>query len=219
MSSLTIILTSTVNVNLKKCALVQVDKNERIQTYLQAILKWLKESNLNIILVENSGYNFDELNKEKELYKDRFEVITFNENELEESKHLKNNDSKGASEIFAINYAFNNSRMAKQSTFIIKITARYFLVELENYLEKYDLNEFDCLSQSDMLRCEMIGSHINNFHDIFNISLVDKNGNYNGHIENIWNERKSKYKRILMCKLFKIELTKRGGSHWPFVDI
>jgi hypothetical protein len=219
MSSVTIILTSTVNVNFTKCALVQVDKTERLQTYLKAILRWIKETNFNIILVENSGHNFDELNAEKELYKDRFEVITFKENELEETKYLKYNSSKGASEIFAINYAFNNSRTAKQSNFIIKITARYFLDELENYLNGYNLNEYDCLSQCDMLRCEMIGSHINNFHNIFDINLLDKNGNYNGHIENIWNERKSQYKRILICKLFKIELTKRGGSHWPFVTI
>lgn len=219
MSLPTIILTSTVNVNLNKCALVQIDKNDRLQTYLKAILRWLKETNFNIVLVENSGYNFDELNEEKELYKNRFEVVTFDEKELENAKYLKYNPSKGASEIFAINYAFNNSIIAKQSNFIIKITARYFLSELENYLKKYDLNEYDCLSQSDMLRCEMIGSHINNFHRIFDIELVDKNGNYNGHIESIWDERKSQYKRILICKLFQIELTQRGGSNWPFNNI
>jgi len=219
MSLPTIILTSTVNVNLNKCALVQVDKNDRLQTYLKAILRWLKETNFNIILVENSGHNFDELNEEKELYKNRFEVVTFDEKDLQDAKYLKYNPSKGASEIFAINYAFNNSKTAKQSNFIIKITARYFLSELENYLKKYDLNEYDCLSQSDMLRCEMIGSHINNFHHIFDINLVDKNGNYNGHIESIWDEKKSQYKRILICKLFQIELTQRGGSNWPFNNI
>jgi hypothetical protein len=219
MSSTTIILTSTVNVNSNKVYLFQVDKNERLETYLKSVLRWLKETNFNIVLVENSGYNYDELNVEKELYKDRFEVITFNENELEEANYLKGNNSKGDSEMFSINYAFNNSRIAKQSNFIIKITARYFLVELEDYLKKYDLNDFDCLSQYDMLRCEMIGSHINNFNHIFNIILVSKLGYYYGHIESIWNERKSEYSRILMCNPFQIEPTQRGGVPGSYDDI
>ena len=221
MSSTTIILTSTVNVNLKKIFLFQLDKNERLQIYLKAVLRWLKETKFNIVLVENSGYNYDELNVEKELYKERFEVISFNENELDECNYLKDNNSKGDSEMFSINYAFNNSRIAKQSNFIIKITARYFLIELEDYLKKYDLNDFDCLSQHDMFRCEMVGSHVNNFNHIFNINLVSNADYYCGHIESIWKERKSeyKYRRILICDPFKIEPTQRGGIPETYDDI
>ena len=219
MSYPTIILTSTVNVNFCKYFLFQVDKNERLQTYLKAVLRWLKETNFNIVLVENSGHNYDELNAEKELYKDRFEVITFNENEIEEANYLKGNNSKGASEIFSINYAFNNSRIAKESNFIIKITARYFLVEFEDYLKKYDLNEYDCLSQNVMLRCEIIGSHVKNFDYIFNKNLINKHGNYEGHIESLWCERKSQYERILICDPFQIEPTQRGGVPGSYDDI
>ena len=105
----TIILTSTINVNLKKCYLFQKDANSRLDTYLKSILQWLYKTNFNIILVENSGYNYNELNNEKEIYKHRFEVITFIEDELEEARYLKNNNSKGASEIFSIQYAFFHS--------------------------------------------------------------------------------------------------------------
>ena len=90
--NITIILTSTVNINKKKSFLYQIDKNERINTYLKSILQWLNKTNFNIILVENSGYNFDELNNEKEIYKNRFEVITFKENELNDAKYLINNE-------------------------------------------------------------------------------------------------------------------------------
>ena len=120
--STTIILTSTVNVNFNKCWLYQTSVNDRLQTYLSAILQWLTKTTFNIVLVENSGYNYDELSAEKELYKDRFEVITFIESEQEQAKYLENNNSKGASEMFSINYAFNNSNIIKQSNFIIKIT-------------------------------------------------------------------------------------------------
>ena len=217
-SNVTIILTSTVNINKKKSFLYQIDKNERIKTYLKSILQWLTKTNFNIILVENSGYNFDELNYEKNKYKNRFQVITFKENELNDAKYLFNNDSKGASEIFAINYAFKNSKFT-DSIFIIKITARYFIPELEEYLSNYNLDKYDCLTQNNRNRCEMVGSHINNFKDIFNINLLNKNNLYDSHIENIWKYRTSKYKNILICKEFSIESTQRGGLFEKFTTI
>jgi hypothetical protein len=207
----TIILTSTVNINPIKWWLFQIDKNDRLQTYLKSVLQWLMKTDFKIVLVENSGYKYDELNAEKELYKDRFEVITFVESELEESKFLLGNTHKGASEIFAINYGFNHSKLTKTSDFIIKITARYFIPELENYLKKYDLNEYDCLTQNTRGRCEMVGSHIKNFQHIFNINTFDKNGFYVCHIESLWEERTTEYARILICESFQIDPTQMGG--------
>jgi hypothetical protein len=220
-NNITIILTSTVNVNEKKSFIYQKNKNERMNTYLRSISQWLHKTKFNIVLVENSGYNFDELNTEKEIYKDRFEVISFKENELDDAKYLMYNNSKGASEIFAINYAFNNSRIIKNNNtnFIIKITARYFIPELENYLLSYNLNYYDCLTQNNRSRCEMIGSHIKNFQDIFNPELLDKNNNYDGHIENIWKYRTMQYDKVLVCKEFNIESTQRGGLEKVFVNI
>jgi len=221
-SNITIILTSTVNINKKKSYLYQIDKNERINTYLKSILQWLNKTNFNIILVENSGYNFDELNYEKDKYKNKFEVISFKETEISDAKYLMNNDSKGASEIFAINYAFKNSKLIKnidKSNFIIKITARYFIPELEQYLSNYNLDEYDCLTQNNRNRCEMVGSHVNNFKDIFNINLLNKNNVYDSLIENIWKYRTSKYNKILICKEFSIESTQRGGLFEQFTTI
>lgn len=207
----TIILTSTVNINPIKWYLFQRDKDDRLQAYLKSVLQWLTKTNFKIVLVENSGYNFEELNAEKELYKDRFEVITFVESELEESKHLTKNPHKGASEIFAINYAFNKSKLTQTSDFIIKITARYFIPDLENYLKNYDLNEYDCLTQNTRIRCEMVGSHRKNFDCIFNTHTFDKNGQYVCHIESLYEERTSVYTRILICDQFQIEPTQMGG--------
>jgi hypothetical protein len=207
----TIILTSTVNINPVKWFLFQRDKNKRLQAYLKSVLQWLTKTNFKIVLVENSGYNYDELNEEKELYKDRFEVITFVESELEESKFLTDNPHKGASEIFAINYGFHKSKIITSSNFIIKITARYFIPGLEDYLKNYDLNEYDCLTQNIRCRCEMVGSHINNFHHIFNINTFSKNGQYVCHAESLWEERTSEYARILICESFQIEPTQMGG--------
>jgi len=209
----TIILTSTVNVNLKKSYLFQKDKNERIKTYIKSILQWLNKTKFNIILVENSGHTFDELNAEKDLYKNRFEVITFNENELEEAKYLENSFSKGESEIFAIDYAYHHSKIIENSNFIIKVTARFFIPELEDFLNNYDLNNYECLTQYNRDRCEMVGSHLNKFFDIFNIKI----DHY--HIENVWKRRTSECKNILICKKFEIEQTQRGGEKKLYSDI
>jgi hypothetical protein len=162
---------------------------------------------------------FHELDKEKELYNNRFEVITFTENQLEEAKYLENNDSKGASEVFSIDYAFRHSTLIKPSHFIIKITARYFIPELEEYLSTFDLNTYDCLTQNNRNRCEMVGSHYNNFLQIFNIKLINRYNQYEWHIENIWKMRTSYYKNILICKEFKINKTIRGGFFEYFYTI
>ena len=136
----TIILTSTVNVNFNKCYLYQTNKNERIQSYLKSVLQWLNNTKFKIILVENSGYDFNELSSEKDIFRDRFEVISFNERELKQCEYLKNNNSKGASELFAINYAVVNSKIINDTVFLLKITARYFIPELEEYLKSFNFN-------------------------------------------------------------------------------
>jgi len=213
--STTIILTSTVNVNPNKRYMEQKDKNERLNAYIKSILQWLQKTKLNIVLVENSGHDFDELNQEKKLYKDRFEVITFNELDIEEAKYLENNDSKGDSELFAIDYAFRNSKLIliKQPIFIIKITCRFFIPELENYLSNYDLNAYDCLTQNDRDRCEMVGTHINHFSQIF----APSSGEFL--TEAVWKRRTSSFENVLVCKRFDIEGTLRGGLNQTLVDI
>ena len=59
----------------------------------------------------------------------------------------------------------------------------------------------------------MVGSHVKNFNQIFNINLLNKNGQYIGHIEDLWKERTSEYTRILICDSFEIEPTQMGGAN------
>ena len=124
MSNITIILTTTINIDPNIVCVVQTDKNKRLGSYLKAITQWLDNTNFNIILVENSGYIFKELEEYQQKYNDRFEIFSYKECKLDEkkAKYLKNVISKGAHEIVSINYAFNNSKIIKPSHFIIKIT-------------------------------------------------------------------------------------------------
>ena len=206
---ITIILTCTVYVNYKKICLAQTNPTHRIQTYLKSIRKWLNSTNFHIIVVENSGYTFPSLTNEKIKYRDRFEIITLTESD--EPTHLRNCFSKGSSEIFSIHYAFLKSTIIHSSNFIIKVTGRYFIPELENYLKQHDLDTYDCLTQNDRDRCEMVGCHYKIFSIIFNIYLFDIKG-YKGHIEDLWKLRTTKCKNVLVCNPFSIEPTVRGGA-------
>jgi hypothetical protein len=63
------------------------------------------------------------------------------------------------------------------------------------------------------MNCEIVGSHVKNFHHIFRIELFLKNGQYTGHVEAIYEERTSEYTRILVCEQFQIEETQTGGQN------
>jgi hypothetical protein len=214
--STAIILTSTVNINSNLTCLFQKNQNERINTYVKSVLQWLNNTNFNIILVENSGYNFGELENEKKIFSDRFEVITFNDDDFKTSEYYTIPHifvAKGSHETFAINYAYTHSKLIKSKVpeFIIKITARFFIPGLQEYLSLFNLNKFDCLTQNDIDRCEMVGCHRKHFSHMFNNHLLINN-TFSGHVEAVYKYRTSFYKKILRCVVFPIEETQRGGE-------
>jgi hypothetical protein len=206
-----LLLTTTVNVQPHKCYIYQTNKEERIKTYMKAIVQWLEKTNFKIVLVENSGHQFEEITHLLKQYCGRFEFIGFCENELKEAQFLANNNSKGASEIFSINYAFNHSLLLQKADFIIKVTGRYFIPEFQDYLSTFDVFNYDVLTQYDVNSCEIVGCHKKHFNHIFNNDLFDENGQYMGHVEYVYRYKCSLYKNVIRCKPFSIEPTCRGG--------
>jgi len=213
-NNITIILTTTVYVDCNKEWIYQTNSNERILLYLSKIKLWLENTKFKIVLVENSGYTYPELNEYLIKYKERFEIITYKECDLPNYNIIKAATNKGISELYAINYAYDHSLMARDSSHIIKITGRYYIDELENYLNKHDLHNIDCIEQRSTItrknepyyRCELIGCSKNIFKIIFST-----NGNIDRHIEGTYHERISAYTNILTCKHFSIEPTQMGG--------
>jgi len=208
-----IILTTTVSVNIKKEAIYQVNKQDRTQTYLKSIQQWLDKTTFTIVLVENSGYLFDELDDLREQYADRFETVIFDEATCKEAMHLRNNKSKGASELFAIQYAYKHANACKRADFIIKITGRFFIPELETYLSSITIQDYMALIQHDPLRCEMIGARQDVFSMIFHERMTNHFGKINGRAETIFFERIKRLptKAVIQCDEFDIEPTGRGG--------
>ena len=204
-----IILTTIVHVTRESS--FQVDKQDRINTYLKSIRLWLKNTNLNIIVIENSGYEFKELTEELNLYKNRFEVITFKEGQSNYSEFQMHLQSKGGLEINSIHYAYNKSNLLKNSLFIIKITGRFFINNFEKFINSVHLSKFDCLKQNYNYRCEIVGTSQKNFDIIFNKNLFINNGIYDYHVENVYAYRFSLFKNVLVCPIFNIEPTQMGG--------
>ena len=213
-NDITIILTSTVYIDSSKEPIFQTNSNDRLSLYISRVKQWLENTRFKLVLVENSGYTYPELNDYLIKYKERFEIITYKECDLPDYNTIKHFNNKGVSELYAINYAYDNSLLARHSLHTIKITGRYYINELEKYLNKYNLQNIDCIVQRPLVtdrgellyRCELVGCKNTLFKEIFSV-----NGNVDKHIEDTYAERYNTYKNILTCKHFHIEPTQMGG--------
>jgi len=212
-----IILTCTVIVGDNIRVLAQKDKYQRKNTYIASIKKWLENTQFKIIVVDNSGYSFPELDDYLIIYKKRFEIISYLEDNLPENDYniLKNDPSKGTHEIYAINYAYDNSNLIKDCEFIIKITGRYYIPNFIKYL-KYPFHDF--VHQNNIQRCEVIGCKKELFKYLFNTYLEYINNEYNNDmIEVIYKRRIEKFnKNNLQLPLMEIEPTYTGTSNYLY---
>lgn len=209
-NNICILLTMTININKNINFLKLTNSNKRKSIYLNSIIRWLNETNFKIVIIENSGYDFKELENYKKEFSDRFEIISFNQSELLEANYLIGNNSKGAHEFFSINYAYLNSKLIPKSKFIIKITGRYFIKDLENFLNSINIDNYKAIRQYQFYRCELVGSHINNFNYIFNKDIKINNDI----VEYEWSDRINKLNKdsVIICPLFKIDPTISGGD-------
>lgn len=224
-----IILTCTININPMKYYIQVIDPNERLTIYLKSIKQWLDESNFKIILVDNSGYTFPELNEYIDKYKERFEIISFIEDDIDNDIFITagaeavklNTDflytSKGTSEMFSIYYSYLKSKLINTSKFVIKVTCRYFIKELELFLNNVNVDDYLALRQIESDWCEIVGCHINVFLDVFMPAhFIDSKRVFCHHIENLYKDRlitKFPKEKVLVCPLFQIEPTQMGGAN------
>ena len=224
-----VILTSTVYINPKKRFIFDTEAGSRLNTYLNSIKQWLDKTNFKIVVVENSGYKYPDLDDYIEKYKERFEIVSFKESEITDETfdsvgaqavRLQEDylyTSKGTSEMFAIYYAYLNSKLIKTTDFIIKVTCRYFVKGLESFLLKSNIDDYLVLRQNSPDNCEIVGVNINNFEDIFMPAhFRNSDGKWHHHIENVYKDRiltKFSEDKVLVCDVFQIEPTQQGGCN------
>ena len=209
--NIVILLTCTVNTQPHISWLKQRDSNERLEMYLNIIIKWLTHTKLQIVVIENSGVDLktELINKypnfNTQQYLDIFESITYQYDNIpiEDKQFLDTHEAKGHHELYAVNYTYNHSKLIKTCDYLIKITGRYFITTFENTLlkeiqnnNKYnDNNYINIIRQSQKWRgwnrCEILGCHISNFNDIFkypsNNDMVEEE--YTNRVNNILKNR------------------------------
>ena len=201
-----ILLTCTVNINNNIRQLVLRNSETRKNIYIKSIRQWLEKTNFPIVVVDNSNYNFPELNIEKELYKGRFEIISFDGTTKKHCEKIIEKDSKGIYELFSIIYAYENSFLLRNLDYIIKVTGRYFIPNLEDNLSIMDQNMYKIIQQRNPNRCEIIGVHKSIFKTIFDMN------NVHSHIEYTYRNRLDKYKNEKwILPTLQIEPTINGG--------
>jgi hypothetical protein len=204
--TVTILLTCTVNTGKNINSLVQTDSQERKRMYLSSIKNWLEKTSFNIVVVDNSNYTFPEITNTN-----RFEKISYSEDSLPEPSKtiLENDPSKGTHELYAINYAFDNSKLLKKSDFIIKVTGRYFIPDLIKYI-KYPLPDF--IRQNNPTRCEIVGCKKKWFRYLFNPKLEYQNNEYNNDFIEIIYKRRIDGKNSVVLPDLTIPATKTGSG-------
>ena len=159
-----ILLTACVNPNGMSKTILQ-DSKIRKKQYLAALDFYLIKTNLPIVLVENTNYILD---KKYDTYiqKGRLEYISFQGNEYEKSK------GKGYGEALIILHAIEKSRIIKNTKYIIKITGRVIISNINRIAASplYLLNNlFRCdLLSEDFARTVIFITRPNTIKEILN---------------------------------------------------
>jgi hypothetical protein len=202
---LCILLTTTVNINYKisPLHLYQNDKQERLDTYLKSIKKWMNTS-LPIVVVENSGYTFP-------LTSSNLEIITFNSNDYEYSKNQM--ESKGVHEAFSVLYALQHSVFLKNCTHFIKVTGRYFIPSFELQHIPYSCK---AIRQHDHERCEIIGCKKSIAKKLFKLPMKIKDTFIN-HVESVYQHRINQLTNVFTLPILEIEPTLRGCKNEIYI--
>lgn len=168
MSDTIIILTTTVEIfNVYK--VFQKDKNKRLNTYLNAIQKWLN-TDFKIIVVDNSGYTFPELEKNNNLH-----ILSYYHNNIdvkEENKFILTSVEKGHHEMFAIYHAFNNIPSSWIYDKIFKLTGRYFIPNFKHYIDNIPHEALYYIQNRDVM-CELYGGKKDSVIDLFKLPTIN----------------------------------------------
>ena len=170
--------------------------------YENIIKLWLEKTNFNIVIVENSGSSFNlPINN-------RLEVLSFKYPEKDKII-LDNMIAKGQHEMYSLQYACNNSNLIKKCDYVIKVTGRYFIPQLEQILKKNLNFDIECIRQSSkwrrMNRCEILGCKKNIIKDLFHFPLKDDM------MEQEMMDRMKKYKNIFELPKMKLHKPTKQG--------
>lgn len=167
-----IILTATIDTGF--CPNLQRKNiNQRLEDYKKTLKKYLINTNLKILFVENSNQNCEELFKDvTKDYINRVEFISFDGNK---ETFLK---GKGIGEKISILYALNNSKLYENENFFYKVSGRYYSPDIDNFIKTIDTTNFLSVNRKkhnqNHILTVFFGSNIKKFKEFFkNLDISD----------------------------------------------
>jgi len=158
-TNIVILLTCTVNPHLTiKKRIKQNNSLQRLQIYNNIIQKWLKKTKFKIVIVENSGHYF-------KIKHPRAEIISFHDNSIK--------IDKGIYEARSVLHAYKHSSFIQNNDchYLVKITGRYFLPELQDYFQNLQNTKGVDLILQKKIRSEIVCCKKHLVSKIFNPKL------------------------------------------------
>lgn len=133
-NEITILLTASIDP--KSIMFVQRnDPRMRENDYINALKKWVKTNISSLVFCENSGYNLDRIRYLLNEYKDiKTEIIQFDGN------NFPSEFGKGYGELSIIRYALQNSNIIDESNYVVKVTGRYFIKNINYFVNVLSMN-------------------------------------------------------------------------------
>lgn len=104
------------------------NKDERMRQYKNAIDFYLHKTDYPIVFAENSNTDISNDYK-KDISRERLEIITFKGNDNKQR-------GKGYGEAIIIEYALKHSQLIKNDSYIVKITGRLIVENIQNVIHK-----------------------------------------------------------------------------------
>jgi len=134
-SNTILLLTASVNVGGMVFMALQ-DVKIREQHYLDAIRFYYENTSLPILLVENTNHDFTARLPEDIRNSNRVEFLTFPGNNFPKER------GKGYGELESMSHAVAHSKMINEKTVIIKVTGRYKVINIRDFVKAAMNNKY-----------------------------------------------------------------------------
>lgn len=123
-----LLLTATINPGESVPSLKRKDASQREQDYLEAVNTWVRHE-LPIVFCENSNFKSELIQDVLQKSGVKFEYLCFQS----EKSHL----GKGHGEFEIFDHAFEHSKIIRDSTYIVKVTGRYSIVNFRQLINQF----------------------------------------------------------------------------------
>lgn len=124
-----VVLLLTASVNISNMVFTELkDASIREQHYLEAIVHYYQETDISIVVVENTGHDFSPKLPASIGSSNRIELLSYAGNNFPKEK------GKGYGELELMSYALQHSKLIKDDTSVIKVTGRYKVINIKDFV-------------------------------------------------------------------------------------